>query len=110
MIVFIIWLILRDDASTLRVNAETLSVSEVVDGQFNDYIRISGQVQPMTTVQLSPRESGIVEKIVIEEGSQVSKGDVIVILSNDDLDLEILNSEANLAEKENVLRNTMIQL
>ena len=110
MIVFIIWLILRDDASTLRVNAETLSVSEVVDGQFNDYIRISGQVQPMTTVQLSPRESGIVEKIVIEEGSQVSKGDVIVILSNDDLDLEILNSEANLAEKENVLRNTMIQM
>ncbi|MBE6234511.1 MAG: efflux RND transporter periplasmic adaptor subunit [Bacteroidales bacterium] len=110
MIVFIIWLILRDDASTLRVNAETLSISEVVDGQFNDYIRISGQVQPMTTVQLSPRESGIVEKIVIEEGSQVSKGDVIVILSNDDLDLEILNSEANLAEKENVLRNTMIQM
>ena len=67
MTVFIIWLILRDDASTLRVNAETLSVSEVVDGQFNDYIRISGQVQPMTTVQLSPRDSGIVEKIVIEE-------------------------------------------
>ena len=107
---FILYLVFRDDSSTLRVNADTLSISEVTSGEFNDYIRLSGQVQPMTTVQLSPRESGIVEQIVIEEGASVKAGDVIIILSNDDLDLEILNSEANLAEKENALRNTMIQM
>ena len=107
---FILYLVFRDDSSTLRVNAETLTVSEVTRGEFNDYIRLSGQVQPMTTVQLSPRESGIVEQIVIEEGASVKAGDVIIILTNDDLDLEILNSEANLAEKENALRNTMIQM
>ena len=110
MAAFILWLIFRDDASTLRINSETLSVSEVTAGEFNDYIRISGQVHPMTTIQVSPREAGIVEEIVIEEGTQVKAGDVIVRLSNDDLDLEILNSEANLAEKENALRNTMIQM
>ena len=110
MAVFILWLIVRDDASTLRVNGETISINEVTAGEFNDYIRISGQVHPMTTIQVSPRESGIVEEIVIEEGTQVHAGDVIVRLSNDDLDLEILNSEANLAEKENNLRNTMIQM
>ena len=110
MAIFIVWLILRDDSSTLRVNAETLSISEVRAGEFNDYIRISGQVHPMTTIQVSPREAGIVEEIVIEEGTQVKTGDVIIRLSNDDLDLEILNSEANLAEKENALRNTMIQM
>ena len=110
MAIFILWLIFRDDSSTLRVNEETLSVSEVRTGEFNDYIRISGQVHPMTTIQLSPREAGIVEEIVIEEGTQVKAGDVIIRLSNDDLDLEILNSEANLAEKENALRNTMIQM
>ena len=107
---FILYLVFRDDSSTLRVNADTLTISEVTSGEFNDYIRLSGQVQPMTTVQLSPRESGIVEQIVIEEGTSVKAGDVIIILSNDDLDLEILNSEANLAEKENALRNTMIQM
>ncbi len=107
---FILYLLFRDDSSTLRVNAEALTISEVLSGEFNDYIRLSGQVQPMTTVQLSPRESGIVEQIVIEEGASVKAGDVIIILSNDDLDLEILNSEANLAEKENALRNTMIQM
>ena len=110
MAIFILWLIFRDDSSTLRVNAETLTISEVRVGEFNDYIRISGQVHPMTTIQLSPRESGIVEEIVIEEGTQVKAGDVIIRLSNDDLDMEILNSEANLAEKENALRNTMIQM
>ena len=110
MAAFILWLIFRDDASTLRVNVDTVSISEVTSGEFNDYIRISGQVHPMTTIQLSPRESGIVEEIVIEEGTQVKAGDVIIRLSNDDLDMEILNSEANLAEKENALRNTMIQM
>lgn len=110
MAIFIICLIFRDDSSTLRVNADTLTISEVSAGEFNDYIRVSGQVHPMTTIQLSPRESGIVEEIVIEEGTQVKAGDVIIRLSNDDLDMEILNSEANLAEKENVLRNTMIQM
>ena len=110
MAAFILWLIFRDDASTLRVNGETLTFSEVRSGEFNDYIRISGQVHPMTTIQISPRESGIVEEIIAEEGSYVKAGDIIIRLSNDDLDLQILNSEANLAEKENTLRNTMISM
>ena len=110
MAAFILWLIFRDDASTLRVNGETLTFSEVRSGEFNDYIRISGQVHPMPTIQISPREAGIVEEIIAEEGSFVKAGDVIIKLSNDDLDLQILNSEANLAEKENTLRNTMISM
>ena len=107
---FILWVALRDNSSTLRVNADLITIGEVQSGEFNDYIRISGQVHPMTTVQLSPRESGIVKAIITEEGSTVKEGDIIIRLSNDDLDLEILNSEANLAEKENALRNTMIQM
>ena len=110
MVAFILWLVLRDNASTLRVNGETLSISEVLSGEFNDYIRISGQVQPMTTIQISPQEGGIVQQIIIEEGSKVNAGDEIIRLSNDNLDLQILNSEAELAEKENLLRNTMISM
>ena len=110
MVVFIGWLVLRDDASTLRVNGETLSISEVRSGEFNDYIRISGQVQPMTTIQISPQEGGIVQEILIEEGSKVKAGDELLRMSNDNLDLQILNSEAELAEKENLLRNTMISM
>ena len=107
---FIIFLIARPNAKTLRVDKETVTISSAVKGEFNDYIRVSGRVQPMTTVQLSPQEGGIVEKILIEEGSPVKAGDAILVLANDNLDLSILNSEAELAEKENILRNTQIQM
>jgi HlyD family secretion protein len=110
VVVFVLWLVFRDNSSTLRVNGDTLSYGTVARGEFNDYIRVTGQVQPMTTIQISPLEGGVVQEIVTEEGSKVSKGDVIVVLSNESLDLQILNSEAELAEKENLLRNTMISM
>ena len=108
--VFVIYLIARPNNKTLRVDKDTVAISNAVKGEFNDYIRISGRVQPMTTIQLSPQEGGIVEKILIEEGSPVKANDAILILNNDNLDLQILNSEAELAEKENILRNTQIQM
>ena len=110
LLVFVIYLIARPNNKTLRVDKDTVTISSAVKGEFNDYIRISGRVQPMTTIRLSPQEGGIVEKILIEEGSPVKAGDTILILNNDNLDLQILNSEAELAEKENILRNTQIQM
>ena len=109
-LLLVAWLLLRDHSSTLRIDARTISVGEVVRGEFNDYIRVTGQVQPITTVQLSPLEAGIVERLVVEEGTTVRKGDVLVELSNTSLTLEILNSEAELAEKQNILRNTLISM
>ena len=110
LLIFILWLIFRDDSKKLRIDADNISISTVTSGEFNDYIRISGQVAPMTTIQISPLEGGVVQQIVTEEGSRVKAGDVLVILSNENLDMQILTSEADLAEKENILRNTMIQM
>ncbi|MBO7547015.1 MAG: HlyD family efflux transporter periplasmic adaptor subunit, partial [Bacteroidales bacterium] len=108
--VFVVYLIARPNNKTLRVDRDTITVSDAVKGEFNDYIRISGRVQPMTTIQLSPQEGGIVEQILIEEGSPVKAGDPILVLSNDNLDMQILNAEADLAEKENIQRNTQISM
>ena len=110
LLIFIVWLLLRGNSSTLRIDARTISVGTVTRGEFNDYIRVTGQVQPITTVQLSPLEAGVVERLVVEEGASVHKGDVLVELSNTSLTLEILNSEAELAEKQNILRNTLISM
>ena len=107
---FIGWLLFRDNSSTLRVDAQLLNVASVEQGEFNDYVRLTGSVQPMTTVQLSPLESGVVERIVAEEGTQVKRGDVILEMSNNSLSMQILQSEADLAEKQNILRNTMISM
>ncbi len=110
LLVFVIYLIARPNNKTLRVDKDTVTISSAVKGEFNDYIRISGRVQPMTTIQLSPQEGGIVEKILIEEGSPVKAGDAILVLTNDNLDMQILNAEADLAEKENIQRNTQISM
>ena len=110
LVLFIGWLVFRDNSSTLRVDAQLLNVATVEQGEFNDYVRLTGSVQPMTTVQLSPLESGVVERIVAEEGTQVKRGDVILEMSNNSLSMQILQSEADLAEKQNILRNTMIQM
>lgn len=109
-VVVVAVMLITGKSSVLRVDGSTLITGTAVDGQFNDYIRLSGQVQPMTTVQISPTEGGNVQRIVAEEGSHVNAGDVIVVLSNESLDMQILNSEAELAEKENILRNTLISM
>ena len=109
-VVFVVAMLLRDNRSTLRVDEQMLSISEVKRGEFNDYVRLTGSVQPITTVQLSPLETGIVERIVAEEGTKVKRGDVIIELSNNNLSMQILQSEADLAEKQNILRNTLISM
>ncbi|MCH5230300.1 MAG: HlyD family efflux transporter periplasmic adaptor subunit [Muribaculaceae bacterium] len=109
-IIAIVVLLATTSSNSMRVDRANLTTATVEKGEFNDYTRISGNVQPLVSVQLSPHEGGIVQEILIEEGSQVKTGDPILILSNDNLDLQILNAEAELAEKENILRNTMIQM
>lgn len=109
-VILVVVLLLTGRRSVLRVDGSTILTGTARQGEFNDYIRVSGQVQPMTTVQLSPTEGGNVQRIVVEEGSHVNEGDVIVVLGNENLDMQILNSEAELAEKENILRNTMISM
>lgn len=104
------WLVLGDHSKSLRVDSRTITIADVKQGEFNDYVRVNGAVQPITTVQLSPLESGNVDVRIVEEGAIVKKGDVIVKLSNPQLNMQILNSEADLAEKENLLRNTMVTM
>lgn len=103
-------IIFGDHASTLKVDARGLSIGNVTREQFNDFFRMDGQVQPITVVQLSPEEGGIVQERVVEEGAHVKKGDIIIRLSNSNLDLQILNAEAELAEKQNFLRNTQVAM
>ena len=100
--------IFGDHTSTFRAEKDKLTISTVEDGMFNDYITVIGQVEPITTIFLDAIEGGTVEERLIEEGSMVKKGDVILRLENRQLYQTILNSEAALAEKENYIRSTRI--
>ena len=106
----LVWIVLGTTANTMTVDASDITVSDVTRGKFDDYVRLNGQVLPIQVVQISPEEGGIVREKVVEEGTRVRKGDVILRLSNSNLDLQILNAEAELAEKQNLLRNTQVAM
>ena len=93
--------IFAENKSTFRAEKDKVTISTVEDGLFNDYITVIGQVEPITTIYLDAIESGQIQERLIEEGSMVQKGDVILRLENRQLYQTILNSEAALAEKEN---------
>lgn len=110
LLVVILAFIFRDSSSSYKVEKERITVEKVFRGPFQDYIRIIGQVEPISIVYLDAVEGGMVDKILIEEGTMLKTGDVILKLSNTNLNLSILNSEAQLAEKANFLRETQLNM
>ena len=111
VVTFIVYLLFfTDHSSKLNVERDKLTISDVVEAEFLDYMTATGNVEPLTTVYLDAVEGGRVEKILIEEGSMVNAGDIILRLTNPDLNLRILTSQADLAEQENRLRDTKIMM
>src|SRR5690606_37116876 len=108
IVFFVIYLAFGDTSSSLKVDTEKITISQVINDKFNDYISVSGLVNPISTVYLDAYEGGRVMEILIEEGSMVNEGDVILKLENRELYGQILNSETNLATKQNNLRETQI--
>jgi HlyD family secretion protein len=101
-------LIFATSVATYRTDKEKLSISEVTQGKFDDYITINGNVAPIATIYMDAYEGGRVAEKLIEEGATVKKGDIILKLENMRLYEQILQSESNLALKQNDLRSTML--
>ena len=85
----------------LKITADESSIqlAEVSLEKFLEYIDTEGLVQPILTLQVNTREGGLVEKIIREEGAHLSKGDTILILTNDEL-TRTINEERDAWEKE----------
>jgi len=109
-IVLLYSVFLGNSGSSLKIKKEKLSIGEVKMDYFQEYIARTGTVCPITTVYLDAIEGGRVEEILLEEGSMVHKGDIILRLSNSELNLQILNSEASFTEQVNRLRDTKLSM
>ena len=109
LVLFILYkLLFGTSVSTFRTEKDKLSIAEVTQGKFDDYITINGNVAPIATIYMDAYEGGRVLEKLIEEGAMVKKGDIILKLENSGLYEQILASESNLALKQNDLRSTKL--
>lgn len=110
VLLLILYVAFRDTASSMAIDKRRITIATVAESEFNDYIRVIGQVLPSRMIYLDAIEGGRVEERLHEEGAMVKKGDVILRLSNPLLNIGIMQSEADLAYQENELRNTRISM
>jgi HlyD family secretion protein len=96
--------------SRLNVQEERLLTDTVHNGVFKEYITLFGTVEPIKTVYLDAIESGRIEEIKVENGAMVVQGQEIMRLSNPDLELNVLNQEAQIINQINTIRNTSIMM
>lgn len=108
VIALVLFVVFQNHSSSLNVETDKITIETVTKGEFDDYITVIGQVEPITTIYLDALEGGRVVERYIEEGEMVKKGDVILKLENRELYQTILISETSLAEKENYLRTARI--
>lgn len=110
LLLAILHMVFGDTSSKLNVEKDKLTVGEVLAGKYQDYISVNGTVEPIKTVYLDAVESGRVEEILIEEGTRVKRGDVILRLSNYNLLLDISGNEAEVSRAVNDLKTARINL
>lgn len=103
-------LFISDSRSTLSINANTITVEEVRNGPFREFIDITGTIQPIGTTFLDAIEGGVVQRVYQESGSMVEEGDTILTLTNSSLQLNVLQQEAGLYDQINNVRNSRLNL
>ena len=111
IMVFAWWLIdMLMSGRSLSINSQRITVSAVTVGTFEDFIPLRGRLVPRSTVYLDAIEGGRVDEIFVEDGVIVEAGDLIAVLSNTNLQLEVLGREAAVTEQLNNMRTIELQL
>jgi HlyD family secretion protein len=83
---------------TVRVRAETLSVDTVHRGVFHDFTTLQGRIAPRETVYLDALEGGQVDRLLVQAGDRVSKGQALIVFRNTQLELDVLDHVGRLVE------------
>ena len=110
VIAFGAYALLSVNPSSLNVDAEKLTLAPVTYGPFLEYIVEQGEVMPLTTIYLDAVEGGRVEEVYVEQGTHVEEGTPILRLSNANLQLSVMQREAELFREVNRLRETRVTM
>ncbi len=92
------------------VETARLTISPVTRGQFEDFLPLRGRVTPSLTVFLDAVEGGRVEQILVEDGAVVQQGQLLAVLSNSDLQLNVLARQTEVTQQINSMRSQELAL
>ncbi|HEX6981771.1 MAG TPA: HlyD family efflux transporter periplasmic adaptor subunit [Balneolaceae bacterium] len=107
-VLFIYAFAFMDSRSTLNVEKEKLTISTAREGSFQEFIQITGTVQPIQTIYLDAIEGGVVQDIYKESGIMVEKGDTILTLANSGLRLQVMQQTSNIYDQINNIRTSRL--
>ena len=93
-----------------NVERSRLTIATVERAPFTESIAVTGNVLPRRTVFLDAIEGGRVDEIYVLEGQDVEKGQALLRLSNNTLELSLLNADAQRIEQINRLQDTRFRM
>jgi HlyD family secretion protein len=109
LLIAIFWLF-APRADSLSVTRDRLAISEARSGTFDDFLPLRARVTPLVTVYLDAVEGGRVEKKLVEDGAQVTQGQMLAVLSNAELQLSTLEKQAEVEQQLNNMRSQELAL
>ena len=109
LLVLLFWLF-APSAGSMTVSRDRLSIATVQSGVFEDYLPVRARVTPLVTVYLDAVEGGRVEKKLVEDGAQVTQGQLLAVLSNAELQLSTLEKQAEVEQQLNNMRSQELAL
>ena len=98
------------DGSSQTIAADRITVSTVTQGRFDDFLPLRARVTPLVTVYLDAVEGGRVEQVMVEDGASVQQGQLLAVLSNSDLQLNVLARRTEVTQQINSMRSQELAL
>lgn len=107
----IIWMFfIRDNRSKLYIQKQQVTIAEVVESKFQEFIPVDGVLLPRNTVYIDAVQGGVVEEVYVEDGAMLKKGDPILKLTNANMELSYMDQETRMYDAINNLANTLINI
>jgi HlyD family secretion protein len=105
-----VWMVKPAPAGVYVVKASRIQIAAAERGMLDESISLLGTVAPAQTVLLTAVEGGRVDKILANNGDLVAEGQVLLELTNTQLELEVLARETEVAAQMNQLREQELSL
>jgi len=109
LLILLFWLF-APRADSVTVSRDRLAIAAVQSGTFDDFLPLRGRVTPLVTVYLDAVEGGRVEQKLVEDGAQVTAGQLLAVLSNAELQLSTLEKQAEVEQQLNNMRSQELAL